>query len=201
MVYDFFRQPCYAPWPLPADYPVVELDLGCGRGGFLLALAQRYPERLVIGIDLLRGRLNLVERKVQRRGLRNTALLCTSGWDVAGYRFPDRCFDRVHVLCPDPWPKDRHEARRLLSCEFLGRLATKLKPGGVLHVSSDNAPYLEFVRRAIAPLPHYRQDDAAIADVADLKTDFERLWESQGLAVRHTAYRVVGAGTPAGPPA
>ena len=48
---------------------IVELDMGCGKGGYTLALAERYPDRLILGSDVMLGRLRRIERKIERRGL------------------------------------------------------------------------------------------------------------------------------------
>ncbi len=191
MVHNFFLHKQYETWEPPGVYNQIELDLGCGKGGFTCDLAARYPERLVIACDILAGRVHRVERKLERRKLENTQLFVSTAWELIGILLPDKCLDRVHILCPDPWPKSKHEARRLLCSEFLGRLAAKLKPNGVFHFSTDDEPYFDFVHEAIAELPMYHADHNGIADIVDLKTDFERLWHSKGKAVRHVAWRVV----------
>lgn len=183
-------------WTPPGSYSTVELDLGCGKGGFLVELAARYPDRLILGVDVLKGRLQKVERKLWRRELGNAELLCTTGWELVGYQLPDRCLDRVHVLCPDPWPKAKHAARRLLSSEFLGRLASKLKPGGILHLATDDDPYFAEMQIAIEPLRFYELAPDGIADVADIKTDFELQWEAEGKTVNHLAFRRLPGTTP-----
>ncbi len=191
MLHDFFKERRYAQWSIPEGYAATELDLGCGTGSFLVGLARRYPDRLILGADQLRSRLHKVERKLKKEGLDNARLLATTGWELIGYQLPDHCLDRAHVLCPDPWPKARHAPRRLLGSEFLGRLSMKLKPGAVLHIATDDEPYYNFIQEAITPLPRYEPAPEGYADVADLKTDFELLWESAGKQVHHVAYRVV----------
>lgn len=177
-------------WTPPAG-AIVELDLGCGKGGFTVGLAQRYPTRVVIGADVMLGRLRRGENKSVRLGLTLVEWWRVHAWDLIARGLPDASLTRVHVLCPDPWPKARHRGHRLLTSEFLGRLATKLVPGGTLHLATDNAPYLAFMQAAIAPLPQYQRDDATIADLAGLQTDFERVFADQGIAVTHLGYRRV----------
>lgn len=179
----------YRVWLPPAER-FIELDLGCGSGAFLAQLAERYPERFVVGADVMLGRLRKVERRLRQRGIANAALLRASAWHLVGLQLPDGCVDRLHLLCPDPWPKDRHYARRLGTSEFLGCLARKFRPGGVFHFASDQQPYVDFVQAAITELGRYTPAPEAIADVADLKTDFEREFEAAGQSVRHLAWRV-----------
>ena len=169
----------------------VEIDLGCGKGGFLLQLAERYPERQIIGVDVMIGRLRRVAKKIRNRGLDNAMLWRCGGAELSSYLLPDNSIDRIHILNPDPWPKEKHRARRLVQSEFLGRLRSKLKIGGVLHLSTDDAPYFAFMGDAIRELPFYESDPEAIADIEDLKTDFELEYLAEGKPVPHVAFRRV----------
>lgn len=173
--------------PQLADGPL-ELDLGCGKGGFLLQLAERYPDRPIIGADIMVGRLRRLARKVERRELRNVDLLRIDAWNLVARMLPDESLSRVHILCPDPWPKKRHRGNRLISSEFLGRLSRKLIPGGILHLATDNVPYFERMQAAIAPLAQFAESPDGIADIADIQTDFERQWLAQGIPTQHLAF-------------
>jgi tRNA (guanine-N7-)-methyltransferase len=177
----------YCVWEAPRDRQV-ELDLGCGAGGFLVQLAARYPARWVVGADVMLGRLRKAEKRCRRAGLANVELLRVSAWPLVACHLPDACLDRVHVLCPDPWPKRRHQGNRLLTSEFLGRLAIKLKPGGLLHLATDDAAYLEFMQAAIRGLPGYAPAPAGVADLWDLQTDFERGFAAARIPVTHLAF-------------
>jgi tRNA (guanine-N7-)-methyltransferase len=170
--------------------PMLELDMGCGKGGFALALAARFPERLVLAADVMLGRLRKAARKGARQGLQNLELLRASNLELAGFQLPDACIDRLHVLCPDPWPKKRHGARRLLSSDFLSRLARVMKPGAVLHLATDDGEYLEIIKDTVAALPFFEPDleKAGIADILDIQTDFEKRWLEMGRTVPHLAY-------------
>jgi len=168
----------------------LELDLGCGKGGFAIALAERHPERLVLAGDVMIGRLRRVVNKALQRGIDNFEVLRANSLDLVGYQLPDACADRVHVLCPDPWPKARHRCRRLVNGDFLVRVARVLVPGGVLHLATDDPAYLEFMLAAIRPLPFFvrDQDGATIADLGGLRTEFELNWLRQGKTVPHLAF-------------
>jgi tRNA (guanine-N7-)-methyltransferase len=165
-----------------------ELDLGCGKGGFLLQLAERYPERLILGADIMIGRLRRLQKKVDRCELRNVELLRADAGSLVARMLPDESLSRVHILCPDPWPKKRHRVNRLVSSEFLGRLSRKLIPGGILHLATDDVPYFERMQAAIAPLPHFAPAANGIEDIADIRTDFELQWLGQGIPVQHMAF-------------
>ena len=168
----------------------LELDMGCGKGRLALELARRYPDRVVLASDVMLGRLRRIDRKATNRGLTNLALLRADNLDLASYLLPHACIDRIHLLCPDPWPKERHRIKRLVTTDFVGRLVRLLKPGGVLHMSTDHVPYLADWRRILALYPCLREAAAAIADIADIQTEFEVQWRAAGKDVPHLAFRL-----------
>lgn len=170
----------------------IELDMGCGKGGFTLGLAERYPERLVLGNDVMLGRLRRIARKADRRGLENLELLRVDSLALVDHFLPPACIDRVHLLCPDPWPKGRHRHFRLVTTEFLARVSRILVPGGILHLSTDHLPYFSVWGRILADFGCFTEDASGMADVCDLLTDFEKLWLAEGRSVPHICFRFSG---------
>lgn len=179
------------PWCGRTPHAPIELDMGAGFGSFTLALARRFPDRLVIGTDLNSNRLRKIGRKAAEAGLHNVELLHTTSLPLMGFLLPNACIRRIHLLCPDPWPKGKHRGRRLVTSDFLARVARVLEPGGVLHMSTDHVPYFEALCNTADGLPFFEPAPEAIADIADIKTDFERIWTAQGKTVPHAAYRRV----------
>ena len=101
----------------------VELDLGCGSGGFTVALAKSKPDALIFGADVMLGRLRKVEKLGRRNGVSNMELLRVEARHLMSIIIPDNYFDRVHILCPDPWPKHKHKGNRLMSSDFMIHLS------------------------------------------------------------------------------
>lgn len=165
-----------------------ELDIGCGKGGFTCALAGKYPDRMIFAADVMLGRLRKLESRSLRTGLSNIGLLRVDAWQLAGHIIPDRSFDRIHVLCPDPWPKARHRGNRLLSSEFIGRLLRILKYNGVVHFATDDENYFNSVKGLFSRNTSYIRDDSRLVDIADIKSDFENKWEAEGTSVEHSAW-------------
>jgi tRNA (guanine-N7-)-methyltransferase len=174
-------------WGRPAC--PIELDMGCGKGGFALQLAERFPQRLVLASDVMLGRLRKLARHIETRNLPNVEVLRTNSLDLVGYQLPDACIRRLHLLCPDPWPKDRHRARRIVTTDFLVRVARVLVPGGVFHFATDDIEYVDAVREIIRSVPPLQPDDPldGIVDIRDIQTDFERRWHRLGRDVQHIA--------------
>jgi tRNA (guanine-N7-)-methyltransferase len=167
---------------------VVEMDLGCGKGAFTTALAEKYPNRLIYAVDVMLGRLRKLCKRNLLYGIENIQLLRAEAWYLIGSALPDGSIDRLHLLCPDPWPKEKHKSNRLISSEFLRRLNNKLKDGGVFHFSTDDKDYYRLAVKIIEESGLFSRDDGQIADVVDIKTDFEERWNNQGLDVHHCAW-------------
>ncbi len=171
----------------------VEMDMGCGKGRFTVELARRHPESLVLCNDLISERLRIVEKRAARAGLDNLLALRATSLALVSYQLPVHCLDRLHLLCPDPWPKRGHVARRLVCTDFLCRVVRVLKPGGIFHLSTDYEPYFEDWLRLFQNLEGlYEPCPDGNADMADVKTDFELHWNARGTEVRHVCFRVRG---------
>jgi len=108
----------------------LEIDLGCGDGSFLLAMAAQHPERHFLGIERMLGRYDKVARKITQAGLRNVRVLRLESSYTVGWLLPSASVSRLHLLCPDPWPKKKHHRRRLVvGEEFQQGLQRILVPG------------------------------------------------------------------------
>lgn len=172
----------------------VELDLGCGSGDFTVGLAQKFPERLVFAADIMLNRIRKVVSKCRRAGvLDSTRFFRVEARHLVSIILPDQCLDRLHVICPDPWPKNRHSGHRLISADFMMQIHRVLKPGGIFHFATDDPPYLEAGTKNISESGLFERVDETVylADVADIKTEFERQWLAAGKAVPHTAWRKI----------
>jgi tRNA (guanine-N7-)-methyltransferase len=172
------------------DCQRIELDLGCGKGGFSLELAARNPETLVLAADIKASRLKKINNKAAVMKVSNIETLRVMAWDLIDHLLPDNCLDRIHVLNPDPWPKKKHSGNRLLSSEFLGRMRKVLKPGAILHLSTDDMPYYGWILKAIAPITDFVEYPEGIEDVADIMTEFETFYVNNGQPVKHLCYRL-----------
>ncbi len=167
----------------------VELDMGCGSGSFTVALAKKYPARRIIAADVMLGRLRKVVRKMERAGLDNMDILRVEARYLIALMLPDKILDRVHILCPDPWPKNRHRGNRLLCSDFTTQLHRVLKTDGIFHFSSDDEAYCEAVNNVISASGIFESYPEGIADLDGVRSDFEERWLAEGKKVHHRAWR------------
>ena len=170
------------------DQPL-EVDLGCGDGSFLIAMAQQFPERNFLGVERLLGRAKKVCRKAERNGLKNCKVLRLESKYVIEWLFPENSIDRLHLLCPDPWPKARHHKNRLVQQGFLGALYTALKPGGEFCFKTDHPEYFEWVEEEMATFKKLERLDWPEDAFFYPKTDFQLQWEAEGKVVERARFR------------
>ncbi len=167
----------------------LEVDLGCGKGRFLMARARHHPDRNFLGVDRLFVRLQRLDRRILRANLPNLRLLRIEN-DYATQHLLSPCSVAVfYVFFPDPWPKRRHHRKRLFTPEFLAHARQALMPGGIIHVATDHADYAEQIFKLFARDPAF--EPAAIFTPSDEeRTDFECHYVGQGHPIHRGAYRL-----------
>ena len=117
-----------------ADGPV-EVEIGIGKGRFLLDAAEKRPEINHLGVEWANKYLRFAESRAQRRGLDNVRFVRVDAREMMA-SIPDRSVETFYVFYPDPWPKKRHHKRRFLREDMAAELARVLVDGGKLHVAT-----------------------------------------------------------------
>jgi tRNA (guanine-N7-)-methyltransferase len=173
------------------DHPV-EIEVGFGKGAFLVAAAQAYPQTNYLGIEVIRALQLYAATRLAKRGLRNARVGCTDARRFFRERIPAASVQTVHVYFPDPWWKKRHHKRRVWTPEFAADCVRALPPGGRLRVATDVAEYYQHIRELLDHQPGLRlvtageQTGSPAAD-EDL-TNFERKARQRGGAVHRAEY-------------
>ena len=154
----------------------VEIEIGSGKGAFLLRRAAARPEINLLGIEWVRTYALYAADRAFRAGLGNVRLLCADAEQVIKAALSDQSVWRLHIYFPDPWPKRRQQRRRLIKPDFAAHARRVLRLGGWLGVVTDHADYFEQIRRVVLGTPGmmilpFVSDDPAQGVVG---TNFER---------------------------
>ena len=123
----------------------LHVDLGCGDGSFLCEMAQQFPKRNFLGIERLTKRVEKVRRKAEK--IENVRVLRADTLFAVRYLLPESSVETFYLLFPDPWPKRRHQLRRIFTRDFLDAIAVALEQHGVLRVATDQLDYFQQVER------------------------------------------------------
>lgn len=172
-----------SPLPLASMVPGVsawEVEIGFGKGRYLLERAAREGERGFLGIEVSAPYYRLVRERVFKRRLENVILLRGEALYLLSAVLPREFAQAVHVYFPDPWPKARHRERRLLHPETADLLLALLEPGGRLEFATDFESYGLAVTRLLAthPAVELRRHEAGWPDGP--RTNYERKYEREG---------------------
>ena len=127
---------------LENDHPI-HIEIGMGKGKFLMDLAALHPEINYIGIERYTSVLLRAVQKMDTLQLPNVHFLCEDAAKLPEIFAPEEV-DRIYLNFSDPWPKDRHAKRRLPSRQFLARYDVILKKEGTLEFKTDNRPPFDF---------------------------------------------------------
>ena len=171
----------------PAPQQPLEVDVGCGKGRFLCARAQRLSNVNFLGIDRMMSRLLKLEKKLRRLRLHNARLLHLEASYIVAYMLPPESVSMFHVFFPDPWPKRRHRRRRLFSEAFLAALHRVLVPGGRINIATDHADYFEEIQKLMHADPRYREAPP-FEPLAEERTDFEMIFTTKGVRIGRSSF-------------
>jgi tRNA (guanine-N7-)-methyltransferase len=184
-----------ADWLEPTPWAVifgreapVEVDIGAGKGAFLLAAAAAAPDRNFLGIERQLVRVRKVDAKARRRGLTNVRLVRVEAGYFVRYLVPAGSVAVYHIYCPDPWPKRRHRQRRLISPAFVADLHRTLEPRGWIKFSTDDRDYFEAAESVFRASGRFCERPAGVPPPG-LVTDFERMFSQQGLVIHRAQWQ------------
>ena len=169
------------------DRPL-ELDVGCGDGGFLIDMAAANPEHDFLGLERLLGRVRKVCRKASKLHLENVKVLRLESAYALEYGLPAGAFSRVHLLFPDPWPKKKHHGRRIAQAAAMRHFARVLAPRGEFIFKTDHPEYFEVGTEAIRTSGFFEKLDWADDAFFYAQTDFEKQWLGQGKSIYRSRF-------------
>ncbi|OXE36023.1 MAG: tRNA (guanosine(46)-N7)-methyltransferase TrmB [Phenylobacterium zucineum] len=144
----------FAPKSLMPGAAEVWLEIGFGGGEHMAAQASRRRDVLILGAEPFQNGVASALRHIEAADLSNVRLYDGDVRDLLA-RLPDACLDRVFILFPDPWPKARHNKRRLVNEDLLAELARLMKPKSHLRFATDWADYADWTLERVLKSPDF----------------------------------------------
>ena len=173
------------------DHPV-ELEIGSGKGLFLINAASNASSHNFLGVELARKYARMAAERLARRQLANAKIWRGDARLVMGRLVPEASLRAVHVYFPDPWWKKRHKKRRVFTEELVEQIDRALEPGGGLRVASDVEEYFALIQSLIAANSRFREEPVPALARPDHELDylsnFERKYRIEGRPIFRAHY-------------
>ena len=168
---------------IPTIFPTsqkVVMEIGFGMGEATALIARDFPETGFFAVDVHRPGVGKLFSLIKEHQLNNLRVIQGDAHLVMHDMFADASLDGVHLFFPDPWPKKRHNKRRIVNENFLQQVASKLKPGGFIHIATDWVPYAEWIDEVFAATTLFTGGRVARPDWRPLTR-----FEGQGITKDH----------------
>ena len=162
----------------------VEMEIGCGKGKFLVARSNEHPGINFLGIDRVSKFMNIGKTRAQKRALPNIRFIRAEAKAFLTQAIAPGSVSIFHIYFPDPWPKRRHQVRRVFTAELLRLLHARLVSGGLVEIATDDQEYFSAMKKTIATTEELWDNvretvNERILDAMN-KTNYEIKWASQG---------------------
>lgn len=163
----------------------LHIEVGMGKGRFLMELATRNPDINYVGIERYTSVLLRAVQKMEENPLPNLVFVCMDAAEIAEVFEKDEV-DQIYLNFSDPWPKDRHAKRRLPSRQFLARFDQILKKDGVIEFKTDNRGLFDFAVEEVEPagwkidaISYDLHNDAKMSE-GNIMTEYEEKFSAKG---------------------
>ena len=168
------------------DHPV-EVEIGTGKGTFLINAARANPQTNYLGIEWANRYYKYAADRARRWGLVNIRILRCDARDFIARHVPEQSIQSLHIYFPDPWPKKRHHQRRLFTGQFVIAAVNALLPGGQMHVVTDVKEYFQIIEPLLQQCSQLQLADFQPRETAQLGewvgTNFERKYLAEGRTI------------------
>jgi tRNA (guanine-N7-)-methyltransferase len=161
------------------------LEIGFGNGEALAWASEHDPERDFIGVEVHGPGVGRLMNALAVRDARNVRVFRHDAVEVLERAIAPGALDEVRIWFPDPWHKKRHNKRRLIQPEFVALLATRMAPGGLLHLATDWQAYAEHMLAVLEAAPDWRNAVAPGAYAEKPAWRIETHFERRGLNLGH----------------
>lgn len=172
------------------------VELGCGKGEYTVGLANRFPDKNFIGVDIKGARIWRGLKNTEEGNISNVAFI-RSRINLIEYMFGKDEVDEIWITFPDPHPMTSKERRRLTSPRFIDRYYKVLKPGGIINLKTDNIIFFEYTLDVIRDHGHellyttydvYGEKNDNV--LTDIQTFYEKKWLANGTKIKYLKFRL-----------
>jgi len=179
----------------------VEVEIGIGKGRFLLAAAALRPDVMHFGIEWANKYLRIAEARAAKRELDNVRFARVDARELVCSAIPSESVSAYYVFYPDPWPKKRHQKRRFIQASTAVHLARTLLGRGLLHVATDHTEYWASIEPLLDGHPAFERMSAFGGEDFPLPTDapltnYEEKYRIQGRDRHRGSWRRTSAPSP-----
>src|SRR4051794_7824908 len=165
----------------------LHVDLGCGEGTFLSQIATQKSDKNFLGVERLIGRARSTARKAEK--IDNLRVLRMESSYAVRYLLPPGSVEQFYLLFPDPWPKRRHQRRRVVTDDFLNAIHSALEDHGKLLVATDQLDYFEQIGELAAGRTDFLTRPADDVDLP--RSKFEAKFHEQRVPIYRFELRKV----------
>jgi len=141
---------------LTSIFPTSEkviMEIGFGMGEATAIIAKNHPNNGYIAVDVHPPGIGKLLARIVENDLTNLKVIEDDVHVVMQHMIPDQSLDGIHLFFPDPWPKKKHNKRRIVNDGFLKLIHPKIKNGGFIHIATDWVPYAESIQEVFAASP------------------------------------------------
>ena len=126
------------------------MEIGFGMGEATAIIAKNHPNNGYIAVDVHPPGIGKLLARIVENDLTNLKVIEDDVHVVMQHMIPDQALDGIHLYFPDPWPKKKHNKRRIVNEGFLSLIHPKIKRGGFIHIATDWVPYAESIQEVFA---------------------------------------------------
>ncbi|MFC5270105.1 tRNA (guanosine(46)-N7)-methyltransferase TrmB [Adhaeribacter terreus] len=173
------------------------LEIGCGKGDYTVGMAQLFPDKNFIGVDIKGARLWKGSSLAEEMELTNVGFLRTFIEEITDH-FADNEVSELWVTFPDPRPRLGEEKKRLTSPRFMNMYKQMVKPGGIIHFKTDNLELFDYTLEILQKNNENNlifTHDLYNSDLQDhtlgIQTTYERKFLGEGIPIKYLQFEVV----------
>jgi len=180
------------------QHPVI-IEIGCGKGEYTVGLAEKYPANNYIGIDKKGARMWRGAKTTKENSLPNVAFVRIKAETITEV-FSTAEVDEIWITFPEPQPNSPRAKKRFTSPQFLERYSRILKPGGIIHLKTDNDFLFEYTLGILEEFGHkilystidlyHNSSDPEVLVVIPVQTHYEKMWLEKGLKIKYLRFQL-----------